>query len=338
MDEASALPELEGPRLDTQAIKEAILQDDRRFGIALGAVILIHVLFFVSFNQTSSSTLRRLGDPGGADEAISVAIITEADLRGRATIDDRAKGSPTPTTPNAKPAPTAPPPQPPPPPPEPPAQAQAKPPVEPVPAPKEPLPAPKEPALTEPALPGEGLKKKVQEPAPKTAKPVEDVKSEETKAPEKVPEKIQEKAQEKREQREQAQRPQQPQPQQKTRTANLDLTPPPQVFTAPFGGAGAGVERPPGITRSGENDAFARGVIRALQRTMPQLSNTLGRVTVRITLDKNGSLVSTQVLRPSNVAGLDQNVVFATKQSSFPFPPRNAIPVDLVFVVTYIYR
>ncbi len=312
MNEASALPELEGPRFDAQAIKAAIVQDDRRFGIALGAVILIHALFFVSFNQTSSSTLRRLGDPGGADEAISVAIITEADLRGRATVDDRAKGARTPPTPNIQPTPVAPPPQPPTPPPEPPVEAQSKPPVEPVPAPKEPV-------LTEPARPGEGLKKQVQEPSPKTAKPTEQTKPEETKAHQK-------------------QEKQEPRPQQKTRTASLDLTPPPQVFTAPFGGAGAGVERPPGITRSGENDAFARGVIRALQRTMPQLSNTRGRVTVRITLDKNGSLVSTQVVRPSSVAGLDQNVVFATKQSSFPFPPRNAIPPDLIFVVTYIYR
>ncbi len=71
---------------------------------------------------------------------------------------------------------------------------------------------------------------------------------------------------------------------------------------------------------------------------MPQLRDTFGRVTVRITLDMNGNLVKTEVLKPSNVAGLDQNVVFATKQASFPFPPNNAVPADLVFMVTYIYR
>jgi TonB family protein len=125
--------------------------------------------------------------------------------------------------------------------------------------------------------------------------------------------------------------------QKKTETAKLDLTPP-AVFQAPVGGGGAGLQRPAGITRSGENDDFARGVIRALQTTMPQLRNTFGRVTVRIELDMKGNLVRTTVLRPSNIAGLDQSVVFATKQSSFPFPPHNAVSADLIFFVTYIYR
>ena len=98
------------------------------------------------------------------------------------------------------------------------------------------------------------------------------------------------------------------------------------------------MQRPAGITRSGANDDFARGVIRALQTTMPQLRNTFGRVTVRIELDLKGNLVRTTVLRPSNIDGLDQSVVFATKQSSFPFPPNKAVPADLVFFVTYIYR
>ena len=71
---------------------------------------------------------------------------------------------------------------------------------------------------------------------------------------------------------------------------------------------------------------------------MPQLRETRGRVTVRLKLDKDGGLVSTEVMRPSSVAGLDQNVVFATRQSSFPFPPRNANSADLTFLVTYIYR
>jgi len=71
---------------------------------------------------------------------------------------------------------------------------------------------------------------------------------------------------------------------------------------------------------------------------MPQLRNTFGRVTVRITLDMRGNLARTEVVNPSRVGGLDQSVVFATQQSSFPFPPHNAVPADLVFVVTYIYR
>jgi TonB family protein len=71
---------------------------------------------------------------------------------------------------------------------------------------------------------------------------------------------------------------------------------------------------------------------------MPQLNQTLGRVTVRITLDLDGSLVSTQVVRASNIAGLDRSVVFATRQTSYPFPPRNARSADLVFLITYIYQ
>lgn len=123
-----------------------------------------------------------------------------------------------------------------------------------------------------------------------------------------------------------------------TKTAKLDLAMPPAMQAAIPGSRGAGLERPAGITRSGENDMFARGVIRALQQTMPQLRDTRGRVKVRITLDKNGNLVSTQVLMPSNVAGLDQSVVFATRQTSFPLPPYKAVPADLIFVVTYIYK
>ena len=122
----------------------------------------------------------------------------------------------------------------------------------------------------------------------------------------------------------------------------LDLTPPQPTFSGAFTGSsgrgGGGIERPPGITRSGENDDFAKGVVRALQRTMPQLSDTFGRVTVRITLDRNGSLVGTRVVRGSNVAGLDRSVVFSTQQASFPFPPKNANAADLLFIVTYVYR
>jgi TonB family protein len=132
------------------------------------------------------------------------------------------------------------------------------------------------------------------------------------------------------------QRNQPPKP-ERQKTANLDLSPP-AMFSAPRGGGGAGLQRPAGITRSGENDAFARGVVSALQRTMPQLNDTRGRVTVRITLDMDGSIVNTQVVRPSNIAGLDRSVVFATRQTSYPFPPRNAKPDDLVFLITYIYN
>ena len=85
--------------------------------------------------------------------------------------------------------------------------------------------------------------------------------------------------------------------QSQVRTSSLDLSLPPSFYAAPFGGGGVGVHRPAGVTRSGENDTFSRGVIAALQRSMPQLRETLGRVTVRIILDKDGSLVKTEVIR-----------------------------------------
>ena len=85
-------------------------------------------------------------------------------------------------------------------------------------------------------------------------------------------------------------------------------------------------------------DDFARGVIRALQQTMPQLREVLGRVTVRITLNDNGNIVDVQVVRPSNLADVDQAVVFAARQTSYPLPPPNSVPADRSFVVTYIYK
>jgi hypothetical protein len=35
---------------------------------------------------------------------------------------------------------------------------------------------------------------------------------------------------------------------------------------------------------------------------------------------------------------MDQNVVFAAKQASFPIPPAGATTADRTFLVTYVYR
>ena len=103
-------------------------------------------------------------------------------------------------------------------------------------------------------------------------------------------------------------------------------------------GGGAAFTRPAGITRSGENDEFGRGVIRALRKTMPDLDPMRGSVTVRLLLSQDGNLVEVQLVRSSGDPKMDQYVMFAVRQSSFPFPPPNAPPVDRTFVVTYIYR
>lgn len=96
--------------------------------------------------------------------------------------------------------------------------------------------------------------------------------------------------------------------------------------------------RPADITRSGENDDFGRGVIRALRTTMPQLRATAGQVTVRILISEKGNLSQVQLVRSSGNASLDQSVMFSVQQSSFPFPPARATLSDRTFLVTYVYR
>jgi TonB family protein len=99
----------------------------------------------------------------------------------------------------------------------------------------------------------------------------------------------------------------------------------------------AGFARPPGITRSGENDDFGRGVIRALRQTMPSPRNTTGRVTIRFFLSERGNLVELHIVSSSGDPYLDQSVVFSAKQASFPLPPTGSTVVDRTFLVTYIY-
>ena len=131
-----------------------------------------------------------------------------------------------------------------------------------------------------------------------------------------------------------------PAPPTKSKPApSLDVSPPlrfdlPDGAFAP-GGRSAAVMRPPNVTRSGENDEFGRGVIRALRKTMPV---ALGRVTVRLLLSETGNLTQQQLVRSSGDPILVQNVMFAARQSSFPIPPAGSTVSDRTFLVTYIYR
>src|SRR5207249_742393 len=103
-------------------------------------------------------------------------------------------------------------------------------------------------------------------------------------------------------------------------------------------GRSAAVVRPPGVTRSGENDEFGRGVIRALKKTMPSSGGTTGRVTVRLLLSDTGNLTEVRLIRSAGDPILDQSVVFAVKQSSFPIPPAGSTLGDRTFLVTYVYN
>ena len=132
-----------------------------------------------------------------------------------------------------------------------------------------------------------------------------------------------------------------PEPKKKAKSAPqpeppLQLSMPDMQFIP--GGRGAAVTRPPGVTRSGENDEFGRGVIRALRQTMPSPTGALGRVTVRLLLSETGNLVNVQLVRGAEDPLLNQNVVFAAKQASFPIPPVNSTVADRTFLVTYVYR
>ncbi len=122
------------------------------------------------------------------------------------------------------------------------------------------------------------------------------------------------------------------------KVASLDLSTPKNLMQPSFGGGrSAGLQRPPGITRSGLNDAFARGVIRALQQTMPQLVDINGRVTIRILLSETGNVVEVRLLSGAKNSTLNQDVVFAAQQTSYPIPPTGSNLADRTFMVTYIY-
>ncbi len=323
-----------------------------RFGYCLLLAATLHAMMFIGFKSSGPS---RLGAPGGADQAISVSLISSADLESRTSVDDFAAGKPAPVTPaiepdHSKPAEAVPPPAAAPPVAATPAPA-AEPAVEQSEAEESSEPAEAEKATEAPAgaaeqappLLRDSITEAPAEASADTKKPAEQreevgalpERSAEPAAPRETEGK---KPIEKEASANKSNSRPSPRPQAQTRTARLEEPSPPVVFSAPQGGGGAGLQRPPGITRSGENDAFARGVIRALQRTMPHLREATGRVTVRIKLDTKGNLASTKVMRPSRVAGMDQSVVFATHQSSFPLPPLNANAADLTFIVTYIYR
>jgi protein TonB len=233
----------------------------------------------------------------GAPEAAQDGISVE--LVDAADLDSKSSVMPEPPASAGNPAPAAPPPQPPPPPEE----------EKPVP------PAPPEPAQEKQTT--ASIDKEI----PNVA------------APQITPPKQPKTAMVPKEQRE---------PKEKERTKPAPERDPLQLSLPDIpsfipGGRAAALARPPGITRSGENDEFARGVIRALRRTMPG-SDRPGRVTIRLFLTEKGNIQEVQLIRSGGDPIMDQNVVFAAKQASFPLPPVGATVADRVFLVTYVYQ
>lgn len=276
---------------------------DNRFRIAVALAAAVHAALI--FGVTRSSP-RQMGERSGRADGISVVLVDAADLKSKNTFreDGAAPGSiprppaPAPVAPQPPPPKTSEPPQP---------KSPSSPP-----APEKATPAPR--PLDEQKSALQAIEKHTLESlAPPTQAPAQSDAGSAAKPPPKAEPKAEPK----------------PKP-------SLDLAMP-DIPVAP-GARGAAVARPPGATRSGENDEFGRGVIRALRQTMPGPAGQLGRVTVKLLLSNNGNLVEVQLIRGAGIPGLDQSVVFAVKQASFPIPPMGSTSVDRTFLVTYIYN
>lgn len=280
----------------------------RSFWIGLSIAAAVHALAIIGIGST---TPRSVGTEDGAKNAINVELVDEKSLR-----DSMSSVTPPPSAPA----------------PQPPAVAEA-PPLPPV-AAAPPPPAPPTPPEVTPAPPAEPPLPPKQAAA---TPPVEPIPAEQEAPPPPA-----EKAKPKAEVPKPAQQKESP-PRKKT----AELTPPDQLdLSVPTNpgrqsaapGSSSAVQRPPGITRSGENDEFARNVIRALQKSMPRQEGQFGRVTVRIVLSENGSKADVKLLATGGNADIDFNVMFAARQTAYPFPPKGATVADRTFMVTYIYR
>ena len=356
-DDTVGLTERLVPPLDT---------GQRAFRSALIVAILLHAAFLI---QIGRAVPRAVGNPAGQPDAIAVDLVSAADLKSR-----EAFALP---PPGASPVAPSPPPQPQTPPPEPvaePAPPKPTPPVvEPKPVPPEPAsppetPKPPEPKPPEPKPPEPKAEApKPETPPPEVAKPesksteaakptLQDFeselpdlatvpmpsdKAEEAPPPKPAPDAAQEaKPKQEPKPKEEAKPKDEKRPEPaKKKTAALDVRPPSEkeLANAPPGRSAAAT-RPPGITRSGENDEFGRAVVLALRGTMPPPRGVFGSVVVRLILNENGDLQNVTVLQPSGRGTLDESVVFATKQTYFPLPPYKSTLADRTFTIRYVYR
>jgi TonB family protein len=282
-----------------QHLAGASAQRQPVFWLALSCATLAHALLIVGIGRSAP---HYLGDPGGRSGAINVELVDEAELQSRATgvMPPDPQPAPVPAAQPAQPAAEAAPPEP-----EQPSepdsaqQAAVLPPTE----------------TETPSLPDRAAK-----PAPLQSG------AEEALAKKAAP-KRQDAAK--------------PKPELKP-PKQLDLSVPLSLAmrdaSSGAQGGASSATRPPGITRSGENDRFGRDVIRALKKTMPPPSGIKGRVTIRLFLNERGNIAKVQLVQSGGDSTLDESVVFSAHQASFPFPPNGATLADRTFLVTYIYR
>ena len=306
------------------------------FLIGLFAAAAVHAALILGMIGSPS---RYIGDPEGSSRVINVELIDEAEFQNSAPSTSRPDNPPSAATVAPPPQPEAPPPQP---------EAPRAQPEEPRPQPEEPRPQPEEPSAQpeapraqpeEPSAQPEAPSAQPEEPraqpqAPSASEPVLPQKSAEQPPLE-------------------TKKPKAPSPQdtpEKRKVteidpnyelkppATLDLRVPFYATTTEAQRSSSGATRPPGITRSGENDKFGRDVIRSLRKMMPPPRGIKGRVTIRIFLDGQGNIAKAELVQSGGNRELDQSVLFSAQQATFPYPPKGATVADRTFRVTYIYR
>ena len=326
---------------------------DRSFWAGLVAALLVHSLVFLGL---ATHVPRGVGNPNGSADAINVDLVDDADLQRSSGGSSPGAEAPSADTPAEQAQAMSPP-------------TPATPPVEPAPENQKPVDKPQPERVADKTQPENELtgkepaEKELAEPAPLPKSPPPPQK---TKPPPKPAELKLKSAlpaddldlsdllslKPSPPQKMASAEPVNPRPPQKTEAAKPSAKPAaparPKVdlslpsagasFSESFSGKSAGFARPEGITRSGENDEFARGVIRALRQTMPEGRGTRSRLTVRITLSEIGNLAEVRLIHASIDPTLDQNVMFAIKQSNFPIPPGSLKPIDRIFLVTYVYN
>jgi TonB family protein len=294
------------PSLDpAHALRPSLLtpgpQRQPIFWLALLIAALMHAGLIVGISRSHPRTI---GDAAGNTSAIDVELVDEGELRAMSTPTSA------PDAPQASPAAQA-------------AAPSAEPQPEPTPEtpPETPAEAAPQQSAALPAL--EAEEPQASPPPAALPKPAPPKASEKSEAPPKK----------------QSETKPAPKPALKP-PAKLDLSVPFDLAIqgGTSGGRASSATRPPGITRSGENDRFGRDVIRALKKTMPPLESVTGKVKVRIFLNERGNVAWVRLVDGSGDRGLDDSVIFSVHQASFPFPPKNATAADRTFLVTYVYR
>lgn len=304
--------------------------------LAVAAALHIAPFLATALGVVPSVSMRRMGEADGDPDAITVDVVDAATL---------ASSSPPPVQPPPQPAPE-PAPQPPQPPQAQPPQAPQAQPTPPIPeirgttAPESPPdePLPKQPPRETP--PAKQPAAKAPPPPPPLPAPPPPQRPNPG-VEEMVKEMTELFAPEPRRQAPPAKRPneQQPPPANEPPREPSTVEPSTRELDKPieFQANSSSVARPVDITRSGENDEFGRGVIRALRQTMPPPWGLRSRVTIMFLLSPSGQVAEMQLVKGSGYPLVDQSVVFAARNSTFPMPAKGSKVSDRIFLVTYLY-